>query len=335
MSRGFEPFVHSDQVVSPESVQSYNGKRITELAELWLDGRQRQAKRGDLKLKQWSEDKTQLDTFCNFIRVNYPAVTKVAEIDAGILNVYRAQQWHLVDYGKFSKTTLRKRLRTVVQWLRWLVDENLLADLPKKLSRYAAGVQLDQPKPVFWTVDEIKLLVKSATERTRLYIMLALNLGYTQIDIATLDESMIDWESGIIERERHKTGVLTKAKLWPSTLWLLLRHRSQGRGPVLLNQNGGPLLVERINDKDNLIVNDAIRLAFDRRKRAAGFKTAKRSFKHFRKTAANEIEKVAPHLTGSFLGHSEKGTKRFYVRRHYDELYEHTDRLESLFGFDA
>ncbi|PHR95255.1 MAG: hypothetical protein COA78_30530 [Blastopirellula sp.] len=55
---------------------------------------------------------------------------------------------------------------------------------------------------------------------------IALNLGYTQQDISTLQFDMIDWNTGIVIRDRHKTGVPTKAKLWESSLEILLKQMS-------------------------------------------------------------------------------------------------------------
>jgi integrase len=236
-------------------------RTVPALADSWIDHRRKQAERGELSLKRWAEDQRCLKVFQDFLEASYPSAVCVDQIDPGILNAYRDAEWSLVSSGnggKISKVTLRKRLATVVRWLRWLVDENILAQPPKDLTTYGR-VKLDKPKPVFYSPDEIEELARLATERTKLYIMLALNCGYTQKDIATLEPSMIDWETGIITRDRHKTGVPTRAKLWPSSLALLRKHRNPAEtGLLLIDQNGSPLYYERVNDKGKLVLNDSV-----------------------------------------------------------------------------
>lgn len=313
-------------------------RRIGKLAKFWLDQRRKQVDRNELSFSQWDEDRSKLQSFRDFLFANYPTVVYVDDIDPAILNLYRDKQWEFVDSDnghRISKVTLRKRLAVVAKWLTWLVDQNILAEPPKDLRTYGR-VKLDKPTPLFWSIDEIKRMASKATDRTRLYLMLAVNLGYLQKDIATLEPNMVDWETGIVTRDRHKTGVPTKAKLWNSTLALLQEHRNPtDSGPLLVDQNRNPLYVEKVNAKGNAIRLDAIGLAFNRVKQAkkTGFKGDKRSFKHLRKSAANEIEKVRPDLTSLFLGHSEKGTKRFYVDQHYTELFAETDKLAKVFGF--
>ncbi|WP_144973742.1 hypothetical protein [Bremerella volcania] len=324
-----------------------------------------------------------MEVFRNFIIANYPTVVFIDQISPSMLNLYRDKQWEFIDHEnpqyRISKATLKKRLDAVSKWLHWLVDQNILAELPKDLKTYGR-VKLDKPKPIFWEVSDVRKLSENSPIRTRLFIMLALNLGYTQKDIATLEPDMIDWETGIVTRARNKTGVYGKARLWPSSLKLLMKlGNCQADGPILTGNNGAPLYAETVNENGKLATNDAIRLAFTRAKRQLAkvelesrypetfslkregvngdismeqwreiqeerraererliknwLADEKRSFKHLRKTAANEIEKVRPDLTELFLAHSEGGMKRAYVERHFRELFIETDKLESLFGF--
>lgn len=189
--------------------------------ERWLSARRKEAERGNLSLKQWSEDSAKLKVFRDFLAST--SVDHVDQIDAGVLDRYRDRQW---SDDSISRSTLKKRLDTVGKWFRWMIDESHLSSFPKDLSSYAK-VKLDPPAPAFFSDDEVRRLIELASARTRLYILLALNCAYTQRDIATLEHSMIDWESGIVKRKRHKTGVPHKSKLWPSTLELLRSQRSR------------------------------------------------------------------------------------------------------------
>ena len=63
-------------------------------------------------------------------------------------------------------------------------------------------------------------------------------------------------------------------------------------------------------------------------------KQDRRSFKTFRKTSSDMIERqYGPEskLAEQFLGHTEKATKRFYVDQHFDRLFEALAWLETCF----
>lgn len=327
---------HPEQAVQEQAQKLQSSeRRVRRLAEAWHDARRAMADRGELSLKQWAEDRAKLKTFLDFTLTNYPTLQTVDQITPEVLNLFRDHQWTFVGSSgehAISKATLKKRLDTVAKWLAWLVDQNVLRELPKDLRTYAR-VRMDKPVPLFWSVADIRKLAENATPRTKLYIQIALNLGFTQRDIATLEKSMIDWDTGIVTRDRQKTGVPMKSILWPSTLKRLHAYRNRGRGPLLVGQNGRSLYVETVNAKGSLIPIDAIRNAFEHTRKAAGFGSDPRSFKHLRKTAANRIEQVRPDLTAAFLGHAEGSVKKHYVVRHWEELFAETLKLEAYFGF--
>jgi integrase len=327
-SVGIAEFLYPDQVIAKPVATGTPERRISVLADAWLDARRKKTHRGDLTIRQWSEDQKMLQQFRDFVAAN--CIVFVDQISAGVLNAYRDKLWSDHDAKTLSKIVLRKRLVILCRWLRWLVDENWIDRTPKDLKTYA-HVKIDAPKPVFFTIDEIKLLAAKATDRTKLYLMLGLNLGYTQVDVASLEPSMVDFETGIVTRDRHKTGVETQNILWPSTLALLKKHRNPKPGPLLVDAKGQPLLIERINERGNLTRNDTIRLAFSRLLKQA--RITERSFRFLRKTSSNEVEKQNPLLTSLFLSHADSRTAKHYVNRHYQELFEVVKSLESIFGF--
>ena len=121
------------------------------------------------------------------------------------LGEYKDKLLTAMGLGKASGSHVHNNLRILKACLQWSYDEELIPNLPRKIHDYAK-VKLESPNPLFYSVDEIKTFYNTAVERTRLYILLGLNLGYTQVDIATLEHSMIDWEQETITRQRHKTG---------------------------------------------------------------------------------------------------------------------------------
>jgi integrase len=63
-----------------------------------------------------------------------------------------------------------------------------------------------------------------------------------------------------------------------------------------------------------------------------------RTFKSFRKTSANLIERHygdGSKLADQLLGHTQKATKRFYVDSHYDKLFDALDWLREQYDFES
>ena len=274
-----------------------------------------------------------------------------------------------MGHKESSPSTVQGLLRTVKACLQWAYDEELIPSLPRKMRNYSA-IKLPDPKPQSFTPDEVKAMFAVANDRMKLFLLLGLNLGYTQVDIATLDHSMIDWKTGLVTRPRHKTGQDQQAKLWPLTLRLLREHATDSKtGPVLLAESGQPLLSDKIKTDGNGTRTDSIRLAYGRLQDALNMqalretkpelfarvrgtdasKTRKaeihkaligmrdnRGFKVLRKTGADEIAKQfqdKPWLTDLYLAHSVKAMKKHYVKSHFDELFKATDWLQTLYGF--
>jgi hypothetical protein len=139
----------------------------------------------------------------------------------------------------------------------------------------------------------------------------------------------VDWENGYIDRERWKTKVRARYKLWPLTLQLLKEHRcSDGEGRVLLNDDGLPLARQRIED-GKYKKCDAIKTRFDRLLRATG-QNSGRGFYTLRKTGATLIEAIDPAVTSMYLSHSEKEMKRAYAQRDWARLERATETMRTM-----
>lgn len=323
LSRGIGPFLHPELIVSaPAPVKSGEERRISVLSENYLAFRRQEVERGNLSLKQWDEDRHQVETFRNFLSANYAECVFIDQLSPAMLNTYRDKQSELCK----SNITLKKRLEGVRKWLSWLIDRNVLTTLPKDMTTYAK-VRLDKPKPTFFSVEEVRSIYGQANDLLKACILLGLNAGFTQRDCATLTVDMIDWKQGTLSRDRSKTGQDQKAKLWPETIAQLRKVGHFDRGGALLrNVNGKLLVYETQGPNGKIVTTDSVRKMWGRLKSNAG-----KSFKHLRKTSANYIESWNPSLTGLFLAHAEGGVKRHYVTRHYEELFALTDRLRDVY----
>jgi integrase len=324
VSRGIAAALHPELIVrASEPVQSEE-HRLSVLVDKYKAEKKREAERGNISLKQYDEDRRQVEVFRDFVSVNYPTLAFVNQISPGVLNSYRDKQNELSK----SPLTLKKRLSGVRKFLLWLIDQNALQELPKDLTNYAK-VKQRKPNPKFFTVDELTTILAKAKGTLRACILLGLNAGFTQQDCSTLAPAMIDWQTGILSRERNKTGVDQTAKLWPETLEALKAVGHFDKPTLLLSQSGKQLVTETVNPKNGKVVKvDCIAKAW---KQLFATAFAGRSFKHLRKTSANYVEKWNSALTGLFLAHAERGTKRHYVQKHFEELQVLTEKLRETY----
>lgn len=163
--------------------------------------------------------------------------------------------------------------------------------------------------------DETKMqsLFRVATDRCRLYLLLGLNTGFTQVDIANLKRSEIletDGDTFIVRRRdktSHQNDFATKHYLWPETATLLRQQLAPPNEAnlALLNVNGKPLLRGGIdNIKDSVIeVRDT-----------AGFPEF--TFKQLRKFGASAIHRLTTNqdVARQYAGHRIAGVLGRYVR---------------------
>jgi len=142
-----------------------------------------------------------------------------------------------------------------------------------------------------------------------------------QQDISDLRCDEIDGRDGFVERERSKTGVKAKHKLWQITLDLLAEHKhpkAAGTDRVFLTAGGHPLVRREIID-GTYKMSDAVKSSFYRVQMKTGINDG-RGFYCLRRTGATLIETIDPAVTEMYLSHVEPGMKRAYAQRDWGRL---------------
>jgi hypothetical protein len=160
-----------------------------------------------------------------------------------------------------------------------------VAELFRKRFRNADPVNIAQ-----YDKDQLTKLLKTATDRQRLYVYLALNCGYYQGDIGSLRLDEIGEYNGkpAIVRKRAKTSHQNDFEalhtLWPETYELLQREKAKpnAEGLALLSERGTPLYRKRPHCD---IVSDTY---LTLRQRAG----VTLPFKQFRKLGATAIQRI-------------------------------------------
>jgi integrase len=160
-------------------------------------------------------------------------------------------------------------------------------------------------------------------------LLLALNGGYTQTELAKLELADMDLENAIIDHRRAKTEARRTVPLWPETVEALrasLEKRPEpgpdAEGLVFVTKQGKPWVREKTvtrdaegNDKLQHKRTDSIRLQFGKVAEAAGVSVKGAGFGRLRHTHRTTTDEVGdPHAAMRIMGHDVPGISRHYVR---------------------
>jgi integrase len=278
------------------------------------------------------------DAYCRRIRPFAEWIGPGSAVD--VINEERLEGYfsHLsaqVSSGKYSPSSAHELLMTAKQFISRLATLKLIP-LPGNIRDRRFRFNHSAPATIeTFTVDEVRALLAACegfSERTKLYILLMLNCGHYQNDVAELRQDEVDWKAGTVKRARSKTrergGPVVTYKLWPETFDLLRKSRSSGE-LVLTTDDGNPLVKEWIED-GKYRKYDAIRSAWFRLAEKMALEKHRLGMKHLRKTSATLLGQHPQfkYYAGYFLADSPKGMdQKHYVVPSQDEFFLALDWL--------
>lgn len=250
-----------------------------------------------------------------------------------------------VASGSMSPSYAHGVLMTARQFISRLAEMKLIPIPGNLRSRRFRFNQGRAAKIETFSVDEIRAMLATCegwSEKTKLYILMSLNAGLYQNDIAELRNDEVDWKAGTMTRARSKMresgGVVVTYKLWPETLSLLRKHRTQSGDLVLTTGEGNPL-VRRWLEDGKMRRYDLIHSAWSRMALKMGMRKNRLGFKHLRKTAASilgthpRFKYYGPY----FLAHAPRSTAdRHYILPSDPEFFQALDWLRGeILGSDG
>ena len=133
-------------------------------------------------------------------------------------------------FAKLGRRTVKNYLTALKQMLKWFYDETDYGKAHEKPTNFekvfnvANATRTDVAIP---TPSQLKDLIAVASDRTRLYVLLALNCGMYQSDVGHLTMDEINLDEGYIfwDREKEPTNEFrVRHDLWPETLAAVRRH---------------------------------------------------------------------------------------------------------------
>ena len=275
------------------------------------------------------------DAYCRKIRPFAGFVAVIDTISETTLDDFYAYLSGKMGDGTYSPTAAHEILMTAKQFIRWLAERKLIG-LPGNIdSRRFRFNHKVAAKIETFTVEEIRGFLAACdgfSERTKLYILLMLNCGHYQMDVAELRQDEVNWSKATLTRSRSKTrergGAAVTYKLCPETFALLKKHRAEGE-LVLTTDEGNPLVKEWL-EEGKYRKYDAIRSAWFRLTAKMGLEKNRLGMKHLRKTSASLLGEHPQFkfYTNYFLADSPTGmAARHYVTPNDAEFFEALDWL--------
>jgi integrase len=244
-------------------------------------------KKVSVSLGRWDNLRSHLRRFETFVGHDQAIDELTSATLVGFFDHLKATDT-LNDYAK------RDTFTTAKQFIRHLVELDLIA-APGKLTSRSLSFVVEQADIVVFSTDELKKIYDKAVDRTKLFLLLAMNCGFTQVDISDLKQAQVDFKNGTITRKRSKTKRHKKApvvtyKLWKETHRLLKHFASEYEERVLTTEDGKPLMQDSV-DGDKRSKSDNIRSCFVRALDALQIpQDQRKGFSAIRATSASLLE---------------------------------------------
>jgi len=245
------------------------------------------------------------------------------------LNGATLVDWHNHCLGlKKSDAYAKKIMGNVKQLIQFSYETNLLPALPRNLHSSNLAIKVTAKTIPILTVKEFQKHFDGTPDKTKLYLLLQLNCGYTQVDIATLHQDHVNWKDGTVTRKRKKTDdnanvPVVTYKLWPKTFDLLKRFRSFDSVLVFLNEDGKPLMTQTVDEKTGrLKKSDNFRQLFVRL--CKRLKIDSKRSKDIRKTGASALGENPSYATLAelYLGHAPRTIAGKHYVKPSQELFD-------------
>jgi integrase len=306
------------KAVLPEKPVVDPDRTLGAQAKAWGNFQLARARAGNISPGRFDAYRRNLQPFIEFCGGENEDVKAIAALT---LKGFYEHLCERIEGEAYSPSYCKNLLGAAKNFICYLADLGLVP-LPGNI-RSKFGFAEGAGNKIRYTMQEVRDVLEAALDRTKLYLLLMLNCGMYQSDVADLRQEEVDWTLGTIRRKRSKTRRIRNApevryKLWPETFLLLQQYRSQADW-VLVSDEGNKLVDYGLAN-GKLKRYDLIEDGFRRAKTKAG---VDKPLKSFRKTSANLLEghPVYQRFVRYFLGQAPDSV----AERHYvdpsDELF--------------
>jgi|GEM_PF-6293483 len=241
------PFGSSSPPAEPENVK---GQTWASIADEFEESERWRLERGEIAPITFGRNSQRV---ASKVRRDWGSLTvpqNERELGA-FLGTWRAEREKDVSSGDISAVTLGTEAGQLGKFLRWANrNYKLPCHLPRNIDDIVRqGTYVSTAKSVDF--ETLRTIFNAAPERTRLFILLALNCGFKGSDIGRITVGEYERKGGTLDYVRRKTakkanggkGVRIRYKLWPLTKTYLDMFAKKGKATDLLltSESGGPL----------------------------------------------------------------------------------------------
>jgi integrase len=225
--------------------QSTGGLTVKELANAFLNHKRALLDAGELSPRTWAEYKETTDLLVARFGKQRVAGDLGPDDFAELRN-------------RMAKTWGPVRLGNAIQRVRSVFKHGYESGLLDRPARFGPGFKRPTKKtlrlhragqgPKLFTAEEVRKLIGAAGTPMKALILLGINCGFGNSDVANLPLSALNLDRGLIDFPRPKTGIGRRAWLWPETVAAIraaLAKRPKPKKPehaglVFLTQRGHP-----------------------------------------------------------------------------------------------
>jgi integrase len=293
------------------------GRSIREQVETWKKFLLAICGAGQMSPGRYDAYCRNIETFADWVGQD-AAIDTVDEVK---LEGYFTHLSVQVATEKYSARYANTLLMTAKQFVSRLAEQKLIP-LPGNIRSRRFRFNHSAPKKVeTFSTEEVRALLSACdgfSERMKLYLLLMLNCGMYQNDIAELSKEEVDWSKGTIRRARSKTrersSPVVTYKLWPETFALLKRQRAKTGELALTTNKGKPLVCYWLeNGKQRRY--DVVQASWSQLADKLGVPKIRLPMKHLRKTSSSLLASH-PHYK-FYANHFLADSPRSVADRHY------------------
>jgi integrase len=230
------------------------------------------------------------------------------------------------DFAALKKAMTQRwgplRVADFIQHIRSVFKHAAEADLLDRPVRFGPGFTRPSAKvlrlhraaqgPKLFTAEEVRHLLAAANVQERAYLLLGINCGFGNADVATVPLAAIDLDAAMIDFPRPKTGIPRRCSLWPETIEAIRaalarrpKPKSESEAPLaFLSQRGTALCSVRAKDRTDAVAVQFSKLLRPLRingRKGIGFYTLRHTFR----TVADEAkdQPAADFIMGHEVAH--------------------------------
>jgi integrase len=192
----------------------------------------------------------------------------------------------------------------------------------KKPSRKLIRQARNERGPRTYEAAEIQTLLNAAEPNMKAMILLGINCGFGQTDLANLTSSAVDFDKNMIDYPRQKTAVQRRCPIWPETaeaLQSVIKNRPTPKSEldmdiIFITKYGHRWVRESETEKRSW--TDAVQLQFgklsrnlDLHKPRFGFYTLRHTFETIAGESADQV------AVDFIMGHARDDMSSIYRER--------------------